>query len=406
MWLKTTLILLIVLFPFNVLAAPSISSVSGTVSDGSSITLSGSGFGTSTVANIEWLGGPTGNIESGTLGNAFVRTGWTVSPNGASSIAPTYNNTFSHSGTKSILSAYEGCDNGCGTNKYGSLYAFNIGSVQSQGYATFWVYVDKSGGSTPGVQWKKWRLRHDSSQTDADGELMSSDWYLSTGARSQNYIMYFCDTDAYAQCYPGSDASLRWLEATDFVNVGSWQRIELYAKASSGAGIRDGSVFYYLHPQTSAVVISKGDDGTVITRATGVTNQWQWFHWDGYVGNNSPDTQDRSNWKLYQDDMYIQWGNGPARVEICNNATWASRTHCEIQYPTAWAAGEITATVNRGSFGSSDIAYLYTIDSSGNVSPAYTVTFGGGGGGSGPGSVEIGSGGSLGIGTGGSLVIQ
>jgi hypothetical protein len=70
-----------------------------------------------------------------------------------------------------------------------------------------------------------------------------------------------------------------------------------------------------------------------------------------------------------------------ARVEIGNAATYGACTHREIQIPTAWAATSITATVNRGSFGASDAAYLYVIPSTGygDVNTAgKAITFGGG----------------------------
>jgi hypothetical protein len=77
------------------------------------------------------------------------------------------------------------------------------------------------------------------------------------------------------------------------------------------------------------------------------------------------DTPLTSSDTVYVDSLYID--NSFARVEMCDNATWANRAHCEIQPPTVWASGSITATFNQGSFISGSTAYLYVIDSAGNV---------------------------------------
>ncbi len=72
--------------------------------------------------------------------------------------------------------------------------------------------------------------------------------------------------------------------------------------------------------------------------------------------------------ELYADNSW-------ARVVIGNESTLAASTHREIQFPTAWAAGEVTVTANVGSFADSTAAYLYVIDSDGNVNATgYGVT--------------------------------
>ena len=71
---------------------------------------------------------------------------------------------------------------------------------------------------------------------------------------------------------------------------------------------------------------------------------------------------------LQYGDIYID--NSWARVVICDNATWANRTHCEIQPATAWADGAVTSTYNAGSFVNGSTAYIYVIDGAGTVSAA------------------------------------
>jgi hypothetical protein len=80
-------------------------------------------------------------------------------------------------------------------------------------------------------------------------------------------------------------------------------------------------------------------------------------------------------------EVYLD--NTPARVFISskNDITgnwWAynASAHNEVQVPSAWSTSEIQVTVNRGTFGATDTAYLYVVDTDGAVSPAYEITFG------------------------------
>lgn len=54
--------------------------------------------------------------------------------------------------------------------------------------------------------------------------------------------------------------------------------------------------------------------------------------------------------------------------------------HCELQVPSSWSSSTIVAEANYGTFNAGDQVYLFVIDSSGNVSPAYSITIGGDGG--------------------------
>ena len=76
-------------------AAPSSISVSGTVSSQQNITISGSDFG-SHALQVESL---HSNIEAGTVGAAFAKTGWVTN---SSYQLPVYSSSYAHSGTKSV----------------------------------------------------------------------------------------------------------------------------------------------------------------------------------------------------------------------------------------------------------------------------------------------------------------
>jgi hypothetical protein len=65
-----------------------------------------------------------------------------------------------------------------------------------------------------------------------------------------------------------------------------------------------------------------------------------------------------------------------ARVEIGDGSTWSTSTHREIQIPNSWSASEVHITLNQGSFADGSTAYLYVIDSRGNVSNGLQIVFG------------------------------
>lgn len=82
----------------------------------------------------------------------------------------------------------------------------------------------------------------------------------------------------------------------------------------------------------------------------------------------------------WMDDIYVD--DSFQRVAICSESTLGSPPyHCEFQPATSWNDTSITITLNRGSFGSTDSAYLYVFNSSNTASSGYAITFGSGGGG-------------------------
>ncbi len=76
----------------------------------------------------------------------------------------------------------------------------------------------------------------------------------------------------------------------------------------------------------------------------------------------------------YTDDCYIS--HTQARVMIGNSSTYSNSSHREIQIPTSWSNNSITIIANQGAYKSGDRAYLYVIDSEGNVTDSFPISFG------------------------------
>ncbi len=69
--------------------------------------------------------------------------------------------------------------------------------------------------------------------------------------------------------------------------------------------------------------------------------------------------------ELHWDEVYVD--RTQARVELGDAATWTASTHFEIQIPEAWSTTAVTFRVNRGTLPPGETAYLYVVDSEGNV---------------------------------------
>jgi hypothetical protein len=74
-----------------------------------------------------------------------------------------------------------------------------------------------------------------------------------------------------------------------------------------------------------------------------------------------------SNNGIYFDDIYID--NTFSRVEIGDASTYVNCTKRFMQIPTEWTDGTVKASLNKGNLVEGTLAYIYVIDSNGEVNP-------------------------------------
>ena len=116
-----------------------------------------------------------------------------------------------------------------------------------------------------------------------------------------------------------------------------------------------------------------------------VEPQWKWISCPGDArcdqcpAGASGCSVDNPDWlparqdEFFYDNIYID--KSIARVEIGNASTYAASTRREVQIPSSWG-NSIQITVNKGGFSSGQAAYLYVMDSSGRVNTnGYPITF-------------------------------
>lgn len=361
---KYLIALLIWLFPAVCLAAPSITGVSGTFTNDQTITISGSGFGTNSgISTSTWLGGPTGNIESGTDEAPFSASGWSAL---TTSWVPTrYDSAEKWSGSNSIrFSRINGFGAAGETDDIPIPWRYGSGTTYDSWYISFYAKVANPSVGTWG-QWKIFRLSGASNVVDAAGTLVGS-IYAST-----RYLSNMClsSDPSSTTCYAVDDTDKAQIPDASY-DKAAWQKIELWYKENSASGAEDGCI--YLAKTNASGSITIGTNRTDWeTRAAGISTKKSYFWLQNWLGSNILDGD------AWIDDVHVQRGSR-AHAIIAKGSTFTSRGLNEDLIPVTWAAGAITATFNAGgAFSTGQPFYVYVINDDGTYNAAgdgpYTV---------------------------------
>jgi hypothetical protein len=316
--------------------SPSVTSVSGTLHDGNSIIINGSGFGSY---------GPTiqvyDSFESGVSGTGINAAGAQVGSWSVVNTGPTYSTSFSKSGTKSMKVNFAN-----GTLVDSNQVQKNW-SQDNDFYISWWQLLP-SGKDVPGTNsssgpnWKQFWLGNTSSGwpwiADFVDVVLAENfgWVIWIKADdTQNGSIQDCGTHPHLQA------------------SGVWVRLTYYMKASSsGAGA-------WWSQQIDG---NRQINPCVATNVTTSRNNYGWNHVSlpGYARNDA-------NSEAYYDDAYIATGPGArARIEIGNASTYTASTNLAILTPTVWTSTSVTATVRRGALPLGNV-WIYVVNSNGTV---------------------------------------
>lgn len=214
---------------------------------------------------------------------------------------------------------------------YGSASPKNI-------YVNWWLRISQA---VPGTVSSKWiRLWRDNSGTE--GRIS---W-------TQMHLTYYTDTN-----HDGVVDQSGIPHWGDWGGVtGEWNNLELECN-SDDIEIGYGS-------------LTAKTNGTVIhdIRQMWASAPLNYIDAFGFEPNISDNTINHiCDWS----EVYID--TSLARVMIGDASTFSACSHREIQIPSAWAADEITVTVNTGTFADDADVWLYVIDPDGNASVGYAV---------------------------------
>jgi len=326
--------------------AGTISSISGAIGDGETITIKGSGFGSSgpnvVVFDDFESGTPGTNIATG---SGSAKYGKWDSRAGSSF----YGNTASVSGSRSFTSDY--------SVGYTNFIEAGLPSNTRNVFISWWLYLPSSSnypgeGNASGINWKQMWLQG-SSTSDDDLVLPSriSSWLINGNEGDPGYAKYM----------------------TLNFTKGQWKRIWVWLKGSTSSTSNDGEVKFW--ELTNSGVMQRVNDTGVNTLKAG--GAWEKVRPNGYGRTTS-------NCLTSYDDIYIAAGpNAQARVEIGNSSVYANSTKLSILTPTSWSDGSIVAKVNTGPFKTGDSAYLYVFKADGSLSSTSQITIGAAGSGGG-----------------------
>ena len=323
----------VVVLPLSVYAAPAVSSVSGTVTHGSTVIISGAGFGTKNkVAPVLW--DTVDNIPS----YAGLSDGATIPVGGSNPWPAPYGNS---SGSNNVKLNTSDAHRGKGTKMYKATNT-------SSGYLDGLTWT---GTNQAYVSWW-WKQNVD----------------VSAGNHSSKFLRMSSASDETGHTFS-------WEQMADYVYAGNYCQNGGGESWDSWGG--NPNVWNFLEVWFD----SSARTYTVRVNGKTLSNNVSWSGCSSFQFNEL--------WKIgfdgggvappsitwWMDDIYVD--SSFSRVMICNASTYAASTHCEMQIPnTTWQDNQIQINVNQGSFADSSTAYLYVVDASGNVSAGNTITFG------------------------------
>jgi hypothetical protein len=339
-------------------AAPAVTSISGSIADNQEITINGSGFGSNALRQ-DFLGGQ--KVDSLANGARVDQQGW---PNWSLMTPSTA--TYPHVTTE------RGWSNGKsiafdtrGTTEYKQTLFYDTGSA---GFTTLYtnslIYLDHNdlqAGSY--LQWKMIRWYKVADVVDHMNNLSGT--YMSNRLNSTSFFSGFNSSGQYVSWFDTAPTAM------NLPGRRAWYRYETWTRMNSAPGASDGYFRVRVTNPTSGAVVTDNRVSNVVYNASGDTGNLRYLVLQNYFGNASDggfSQADNAQAVAFWDDVYIS--QSEARVEICDQATYAACVNKEIQYPTSWANGQITVRLNKGNKASSVGTYLYVVDSTGAANPS------------------------------------
>jgi hypothetical protein len=350
-------------------AAPSIIGTSGTFNHKSSVTVSGTGFGSkATAAPVVWDDASVGTLPTD---NGNWDGGWPMQgplTNGFSS--PTYYIRYTtpingvplpHSHVTRYLAGAHG-ESGSG------------------GYDVMvWKYRTNA---VPGYLYASWYSRAATNWTyaisppDAGDNYKSFDYSVASGAYDSGGHYYGGLnplTNNTMQSQWGCLGQYGLIPAINPMS-GVWIKTEIEMKASQG-----GDGFFRIYENGQLMLTYNGPtDGPNAVGQPVRGAPWPGTDRSFTVGGYSNPHGQPTNWR-YFGDIYLDYTL--ARVVLANDADLTKATITEPQLPTRWTSSSVTFSANVGQHATGKTAYLFVVDPSGaHNTTGFPVTVGTSGG--------------------------
>lgn len=331
--------------------APAVQPISGALNHGSTITISGSGFGTkANAAPLVWddASGPD------------INTVWDgIWPN----TIPPYNTSY-HTPMRGVDLPQTH------VTRYiaGDHYAASAATAVAAGFAgggDVVVFKNINVQSFPFYIYSSWYQRLDDSwvfgpnnniKTFAYSVCCSpyenNNWYTAYGPPHPNSAtdggtQWVITDDGHSLMSPDMNGHNAWWGHAVNPAAGKWSKVEVVVKVTN---------------QTDGYIQVR-ENGNLVVNYVGPTDRYPGTARTVGVGGWSL-VKAPSNWRYYS-DIYLD--TTLARVVLANNSVLSKATVIENQIPSSWSDGAVTATVNLGQFQAGQAAYLFVVDSTGTA---------------------------------------
>lgn len=350
-WRKIIILLscptIIFLSTTGVSAAPAISSVGGTFSNGQAVTITGSGFGTKVPAKPYLWADFNNSLNPTNLG---IVTAWTAVDNLA------WNPSEGISGS--------GCAKAANNSGVWTLRIDASGFAWNDYAQKMYLYrkTKRNFAITNTLNWKVWRLWNDPWGTP--------DIYIQVG-NGNVAVESLEGAGGYLQEGNTSEGSLNEARGP----VGTYFTEEIILQSNTSSTSSDGKLWFYVNGNDVGHMPYRdySDKVLYLKRSASHTMRIN-FPVHGVKANITFP----SDYRFWADDVYLDttW----ARVMIGNASTLSMSTIKEIQIPTEWSSDSIGIVVNTGVLQAGVNAYLYVVDATGSVNTyGYAITIGAGG---------------------------
>jgi hypothetical protein len=320
-----------------------VSSVTGAISPGATLTISGSGFGSTGPEVVIF-----DDFEAGTNGTVIVASNavvgeWASVVGGGTSPGVYYSNSSSVSGDLAFRANEDA----------GANYIAASWDAATEVFGCWWIRHEGTNwpGEPSSVNWKSvwlWELPL--------GVAGGTDLTLPTTVNGSTY--YIASNAAQLPSTYGAFGP--W-------GHDIWRRVAFWTEFDGATGIGDLDFW----------TVAAGDAPwrkTIERDNVGIPvagHSYRGVGINGY-GYNSSDS-----YPMF-DDVY--WAVGPAaqaRVEIGDNIVYGNCTTLAILVPSSWSDTSISVSMRETQFAVDESAYLFVVDASGNASTGYPVTIGG-----------------------------
>lgn len=363
--------------------AVSISGVSGTLTHGNSVTISGSGFGAKATAAPDTWDDCSGS-DPAVLWDGY----WPDQD-------PDFNIDY-RAAQRSIPMPHSRISKylcGCHYDNGGANAGFNVifwkDYTYSSGDVLYFNWKERIDdnwsfglGSPADDNFKTFDYSHGTEPFELDSGV-GANWYIEYNPRptstSSGCTWHIVDDDNDSDpnpynlefdCTPfGGGSTCDANGHSWFWNAGVnpmsgvWRNMELEIRLTSWPDDSTGYIKLWENGTLKIDYLGHTDGMDDTTRVVGL---------GGYARSQGSS----NNWRYFAD---IYYDTTRSRVVLGNADTYTGCTRREPQIPTSWAAGSIAVNMQLGSFGNTDTAWVYVMDSAGAVNAnGFEVTLGSG----------------------------